>query len=393
MSLFRTTQNLSRPCTLGLDIGRCAIKAVLLEEDDRAIHVKRAWCVPTPPDALDQGVLLKKREVGELLKKIVRQCEVPLRTASVSLPMAQALVRWIDLPRMDEDALEGAARFEARKYLPYPAESAEIVMTPMQGGGDSTSEMMKALLTAIPTEVVTSRAEALEFAGLGIDFVEIESFPLLRTHRELPGPRAGFWRGCSKGFLMLGEESSSMVIVQGGVPVFVRSFNWGSSRLKELIVEMAGCAPEEAGAILERRDAFVDLGGVFAWGEPSVRRFCEGMAGELQRLDREIARLISYYRSLFPERSYEGALGALTLSGGTANLTGLPEYFTQSLQIPTSGGSLKWERFGEVTSSAESVLTSGASYSVAAGLALGALQRLAQTQATDGREYVWRRAG
>ncbi len=381
-----------RPCALGVDIGRCAIKAVFLEEENRAIHLKSAWEIATPPDALEGGVLLKKREVAEILKKIVRGCAHPVQKASVSLPMAQAMVRWIDLPRMEDDALQAASRFEARKYLPYPAETAEIVLTPMRTASPAGAETMRALLTAMPTEAVASRGEALEFSGLGIETVEIEAFPLLRAHRELPGAHAGFWRGHSKGYLLLGEETSSMIIVQGGVPVFVRSFSWGASRLTELIAESAGGSALEAQEIQKRSDAVIADDGVFAWGDSGTRRFCEGIAHELQRLDREIARLISYYRSLFPERSYEGALGELTLSGGMANLCGLPEYFSRSLQIPTAGGSLKWERFGSVSPEAEAVIGSGASFSVAAGLALGTLQRTAESQPDSSREYVWRRA-
>ena len=62
----------------------------------------------------------------------------------------------------------------------------------------------------------------------------------------------------------------------------------------------------------------------------------EAFTPELDRLRREIQRLLNYYRSLFPERSYEGILDKVVLCGGAAGLNGLADISPASLQVEIS---------------------------------------------------------
>lgn len=391
----RAGKSEGRGSALGIDIGQYAVKAILLERMNEGIALRHAARDRMPPDAVQKGVVVARREVATLLRQIVQQSGASVRAASLAVPTEQMLVRWIDLPVMDGEALRAATRFEARKYLPYPVDQAEVAIVPMeQGRGDG--ERMRALLAAAPRDVVRSRAETLEMAGLEVASVELEPIALVRALSAPDGRQGMLWRGQPLAYVHLGGESSGMCVVQDTSLRFVHAISWGCNRLTQTLAAALDRTPEAARAITEQDDAQIDLNGVFSWDEEGERRESDALVPEFDRLYREIQRLLNYYRSLFPERSYEGILDRLVLCGGSADLSGLDRYFSAMFQVEVAVRN-PFQSFASrlLTDSFTMVERHSASFAVAVGLALGDLQtdtlpeRGAQT--SRAREFVWRR--
>ncbi len=350
-----------------------------------------------PQEALQKGVLVEQKAVAAQIKQMVRQCGCDVRTASIAVPIEHLIVRLIDLPAMDDEALRTASRFEARKYLPYSVDKAEVVIIPVGQTVDSEgATRMQALLAAAPRDVVRSRAETLEMAGLEVAGIEIEPLTLMRTFRAESGTQNTIWSGQPSVYVHLGQKSSGMCVVQGTHLRFVHAISWGSSRLTQALASGINCTLEEACRIEESASAAINANGNFSWGEGEERRETGALIPEMERLGREMQRLLNYYRSLFPERSYEGILDRLIISGGRANLKGLPQFFTELFQLDVEVRNpfqslethFSLEGFAAINGRNHS-------FSVAIGLALGDLQRGArasQSQAGRAREYIWRRA-
>lgn len=465
-------QRAGRHRALGIDIGQHAIKAVLLEggaaratandfDLDNTSEAGAAVCgsahVQTPDGAVQKGVVVRPREVAAALRQIMRRLNdgaggaaTPvLSRASLAAPADQAVVRWIDLPGMDADALRAATRFEARKYLSYPVDEAEIEIwaPPAEAAMPLRSDeatAQKMLLVATPKNVLRSRAEALEAAGLEVAGVELEMFALMRAlrHAENADGRGGAagaaataaGRGAwarqragtaeSVAYLQIGAEVSGMCVVRNGRIGFLRVISWGGNRLTDALA--AETAPTPARAVKEGASARLDENGVFSWHDEKAgtRRETGVLLPELDRLGREIQRLLNYYRSLYPENSAEGMLSRLIFCGGTANLHGLPAYFANKLQVevrarspfaflltaPACGAAAarrpakkpslhtgeSWPIGDSATFEAEENAGSKEnSFGVAVGLALGDLATHARERdarrAPHEREYVWRR--
>lgn len=383
--------------TLGLDLGHYAIKAVLLERTAEAIVARYAGYALTPQDALQKGVLVEQRAIAAQIRQMVRQSGYDARAASIAIPIEHLIVRLIDLPAMDDEALRTASRFEARKYLPYPVDKAEVVIFPVGQTVDSEgTTRMQALLAAAPRDVVRSRAETLERAGLEVAGIEIEPLTLMRTFCAEGGTQNTIWSGQPSVYVHLGQKSSGMCVVQGTQLRFVHAISWGSSRLTLALAAGIGCSLEEACEIEESPSAVITANGNFSWGEGEDRRETGALIPEMERLGREMQRLLNYYRSLFPERSYEGILDRLILSGGRANLKGLHHFFTElfQLEVEVRNPFQSFETHFSLDGFA-AINGRNHSFSVAIGLALGDLQRetrTSQSQAGRPREYVWRRS-
>ena len=383
--------------SLGIDLGHHAIKAVLLERTAETIVIRYAGYVLMPAEALQKGVLVEQRAVAAQIRQIVRQCGHNARAASIAIPIEHLVVRLIDLPAMDDEALRAASRFEARKYLPYPVDKAEIVIIPVGQIVDSEgAPRMQALLAAAPRNVVRSRAETLEMAGLEVAGIEIEPLTLMRTFRADSGPQNTVWGGQPSVYVHLGQKSSGMCVVRGTRLLFVHAISWGSSRLTQALAAGIGCSLDEAREIEESPSAVISANGNFSWGDGEDRRETGSLMPEMERLGREMQRLLNYYRSLFPERSYEGILDRLIVSGGRANLKGLSHFFTELFQLEVETRN-PFQSFETHLSLSGYTAISGRnqSFAVAIGLALGDLQRetcASLSQIGRPREYVWRRS-
>ena len=386
-----------QPRTLGIDVGQYAIKAILLERTADTIVAHYAGHALTPPEALVKGILVDQKAVASQIQQMVRQSGIDVRAASIAIPIDQLVVRAIDLPAMDSETLLTATRFEARKYLPYPVDNAEVVIVPLGQTEDRDgTPRMRALLAAAPRDVVRSRAETLEMAGLEVASIEIEPLTLMRAFRADITQQNTVRGGQPFVYVHLGQRSSGMCVVHDTQLRFVHAISWGSSRLTQAIAATIGCTPEEAVEIEESGSAMIAPNGNFLWGEGESRRETGALMPELERLGREMERLLNYYRSLFPERSYEGILDRLIISGGRANLKGLHQFFAQlfRLDVEIRNPFQSIETHLSVNGFA-AINGRNHSFAVAVGLALGDLQRAnqaSQSQMGPTREYVWRRS-
>lgn len=382
------------PYALGLDIGNYAIKAIVLKQTAEGYAVCYAnRILNRESDTVDGTV--DSRDLTARLRPLLKEAGLPLTSASFSLPTEHAQIRWIDLPQMTPDALRAATKFEARKYLPYSVDEAEVQILPMQQSGDQDDGKMRALMIAAPRKLITGRAEALEAAGLEITHTEVETFPLLRAQKPMERAVSVLWGGQPLTHVHLGHQASSMSVAQGVDVRFMRAISWGSSRLSQTLAGALAIGADEARTILEGPSSQLDGMGNLTWTEAGEPRQTDALIGELERLYREIQRLLNYYRSLFPERSYEGILDRIYLSGGAAGLHGLEDYFSRALQFSVTISNpfqlvtlqLSPESFAAVTGQR-------AAFGVAVGLAMGALEMGRYAEARSGqrtREYVWRR--
>lgn len=393
--LFKAAQNSGRHLACGIDIGAHTIKLAVLEQQESGLAFRHVARCPTPADAIHDDVIVKPRLVAARIQQMLRESRLPLRSASFAIPVEQVTVKWISLPRMSRGEMRAAAAFEATKFLTYPVEKADLGIVASEESAGDDSGSVRALLIAAPREVGRSRAETLEMAGLGVAGAELESFAILRTLRDSEGAPGVLWRGQSVAYVQLGHRVSNLCVLQDTDLRFVRGIAWGGERLTQALAVQIGCDAHKAQEIKERADSTIDANGVFHWQEDGKPHQTEAFLPELDRLRREIQRLLNYYRSLFPERSYEGILDKIALCGGAAGLNGLGDYFGRVIQASVSIQN-PLRIVGVQGLPVERLAGAGEprGYEAAIGSALGELQELAgsPTRAASGRpEFVWRR--
>jgi type IV pilus assembly protein PilM len=98
----------------------------------------------------------------------------------------------------------------------------------------------------------------------------------------------------------------------------------------------------------------------------------------LEMIASESQRMLESFVAKYPERRCQGVV----LSGGTAQMMGLAEYYTRMIGLPVSIGN-PWSRIAYDESVRTDIEKMGTSFSVALGLALAGIDALDQPKETS----------
>ena len=385
--------------SLGIDIGSRSVKVLLARQVATRIVIDNAGSFELPSGLVSGGIVVDPKEFGKTLAKYLAPAgagigagagvagEVP--SPVFSIPSSLAVLRWLALPVLPPDELRDAARFKVRRHLPFPVESAYIEASTPEGGDGAS------MVVAVPRAILDSRAEALLHAGLVPVHAELEAQAILRVMERRLSRRSALWRDASLTILDIGGSSTHMYVVQSQRLQFIRGVKFGAGIFHEAVARELGVPIEGTHRLLAGTETRIDTGGrlIIPMGSETA---IVNVEAELEKLTREFTRLMRYFRSLHPERSYAGILDHAVLCGGLVGLTGLDAFLQATLGLriemarPIAGLMTRFsnETFAAVSHRQEAFTT-------AMGLALAGLapRENATKKEDHGREFAWKRAG
>src|SRR5688500_3539981 len=102
---------------VGLDIGSKQIKAVHLERRRQHWSLVNAGIIATPPDSVQDGVILDINKVTEAVRALYKENRIPATDTIAAVSGSHVLVRSIKIPDMNMTTLKRSIRFEAAKHI------------------------------------------------------------------------------------------------------------------------------------------------------------------------------------------------------------------------------------------------------------------------------------
>ena len=335
---------------IGLDIGSAYLKAVQVEPARGRLKVARAAQHKTPADAVRDGIVVDKAAVGDALRQMLKSAGISATGAVTAVSGPTVTVRHIKLPKMPEAALKKSARYEASKYISANVEDSAIEFD-ILGPCPEAEDQMNVMLVAAPREMVESRVAAVEMAGLEAVGVDVESFALQRALVDCNVH--AFGDGGMRALVDMGAAHTEVTILNGTAFALTRSIPIAGDSFTNVFKSHLRCGQEEA----ERHKAAVDLLLLLDGSGPAEdlegARLLQPMLDELLR---EIRRSIHYYQSQLPEGSERAALQEIILSGGTAQMRGIPEYMKARLGTEVTRGNAFSNPFFETHAESEGFL-------------------------------------
>ncbi|MDH4388500.1 MAG: type IV pilus assembly protein PilM [Fimbriimonas sp.] len=377
--------------SMGVDFGTRSTKILMLNQVGARTDIGAAGSFVPPTGSIKNGLIEEPKEFGRNFGRYLRENQVPCPTAVFDIPSNLAVLRWVTLPLMEESEIRDAARFKVRKHLPFPLDSAYVEAATAKIHGDEIS----ALVVATPRNIVDSRSEALLYAGLEPIRAELEAQAILRVVERRLNRRSALWRDASLTIIDLGSSNTHMYVVQNQQLQFIRGVKFGSSMFHTAVREALNLSPEIADTVMHDPRTSLSTKGVLNVPLGDDYGIVD-ISEPLEKLTREVMRLMRYFRSLHPERSYAGILDQAILCGGLVSLPGLADYLQKQLGLriefarPISGMMTRFNRetFASVSHRQEA-------YTIVMGLALGGLSQTTQnrSQQDGGREFNWIRVG
>ncbi len=333
------------------------MKVVQVQRHGDAWKITKAASAPTPPETIKDGVVVAPETLGAALKELLKSAGITATTAHIAAAGGSVFVRPVPFPKMKEDALRKSIRIEASRYVPGSVEESYVEFEIL---GALDENRMNVLIVAAPKDIVQTRIKACEIAGLEVDGVDVEMFALYRSLIETSAKDED---QPTLALIDIGAASTTISIIHDGIFAMTRSIPNGANQLTEALqnyfkLELPDA--ESGKAQLDVRDLLEETG-------PRENPPLRVLQPHLDDLVREIRRSLNYFQSQQAEGADARRIEKLIITGGGAKLTGLADYLTAKLGLPTEAMGLGDNpRFMGLPATDEA----GFEFAVATGLAM-----------------------
>jgi type IV pilus assembly protein PilM len=280
--------------------------------------------------AVPEGIIVKGeiKNEGELVRLIsgwrTEEKEIPAGAFfSVSLPEEKSFLRVIQLPRMKEEEISHAIRWEIEANIPLAFEEMMYdyeIITPT--GTGEQPDHLDVIVTAFPKALVDSYVRVLRGAGLPLAALGLESEAIARA---IVGD---FHDGIPRIIADIGRTRTSLIVCIGGVLMFTTTIELGGQVIENSLAKAFQISQEEALHMkmrigLDRKER---NGAVF-----------EALLPVMAVLGDELGRVVEYYQHHAAHmHGVPDTIASVMLVGGDANLLGIETYLSSALRLPVA---------------------------------------------------------
>ncbi len=342
---------------LGIDTGTSSIKVVEISRwgGGRTLEnygeIKAAALFKESFRTFEKSThLVSSAFVSRAIRAILEEARIKTKAAIFSIPDFSTFFTSFELPPMSEDEIPQAVRYTAPQYTPLPIGETTLDWRIIRGTPGDKKSTLKILLIAVPNDVVAEYQRVAQMAGLELYALEAEVLGIVRSSIKENKKVA-----C---LIDLGVQSTTASIIDKGVLKKSYSFDFSSSQLTHAVSTALSIDETEAEEIKCK------YGIMASDSEKDITKVLQLLIDPLLIEIKNIASEFSQSENKDIEEIY--------LTGGTANLKGLREYFSENLKIkvetPNPFSDLLYPPI-----LAETLKEMGPRFTVAVGTALGGL--------------------
>lgn len=282
--------------------------------------------VPLPPGAAKDSEIFDRDAVVLALRQLWTRAGIRSRNVTLGIGSRRILVREYTTQAMRPDLLAQALPFQVQDLLPVPADQAVLDFYPVAQEADQVT----GLLVAAVSETVEELVATVGRAKLVVDVVDLAPFGLARAVARTAAP------GETIAALHLGDHTSYVVVVQDGVPRFVRIIPVDITTEAVRRRESAGGSEEEQLAMVpEEILETVPAGAAPLSRRAAGRGLTRPAVMSSSAIDTLVARLSSTLR-FYADRSTDAPVTRVVLSGAGSLVEGVSEALAASLPLPVA---------------------------------------------------------
>lgn len=336
------------PEHVGVDFGTHSVKAVELTKisSDRPVLVNLGSQL-TPKGVINSEDESDQKKLAQALKKLYSSSGIKNKNVVMGLPEFSVFTRFLEFPGVKSEELKDAVYFEAKQYIPMPLNEVQLSYVPI--GFNTEKNAPRVLVVAAPRKTIDIYINIALKAGVNLISIETESVAMGRAMYKSSGKK-------NIVILDFGANSTDMSILTEGYLVFSQSIAIGSDSLTQAVINKFNFQYQRAEEF--KRNYGVSEGVLEG-------KIYEVLSPILESIMVEVRRGVEFYKNKTMSISPSDYL----LSGDGALLPGLPEYVSKSLGVNAVLAN-PWKNISVDNKFSDIVAKSGASYSVAIGLAL-----------------------
>ncbi len=250
VSVFRRQKSL-----VGLDLGSSVVKAIELTLEG--------------PEPVVTGFARHEIPPGGSVADAVAACFAGGRFKSkkvvTSVSGQSVVVRYVSMPKMSENELRQAIRFETDKYLPFELDEVQLDLQPLKRAPSSNEssrgkdgDQQAVLLAACKTRAIDERVQLVQGQGLSPVAIDVDVFALANAWELCGLPTEETEAGEPRTAIALvdvGATRTSINVIAGGETCFSREINIGGADMTQAVARAMSIENFEAEAIKRASEA------------------------------------------------------------------------------------------------------------------------------------------
>ncbi len=290
---------------LGLDIGSYSVKAVeLTGTNDNFTVTGVGWERIPSPDLIEDTV-----------HAVLANNNLKTKNVITSVSGRSVIVRHVVMPKMEQEELRQAIRYEADKYIPYDVDDVQLdcqMLGPVAGG-----EQNRVLLVAAKRQLIEDHLAMLKRVGFVPCMIDVDLFAIANAFEACNLRAELAAEGEAVALVDVGASKTSICIQKGASEYFTREVYTAGNAMTDAVAKRFGEEPTVVETMKE------DPGEAMASMKDAMLPVIDDLGGEV-RLS------FDYYESQF-----EQTVSRVYLSGGTIMFPGLIEGMGQALDVET----------------------------------------------------------
>ncbi len=286
--------------SIGLDIGTAQIKAVKIRTLKDQVELCAYAIEPT------------QSNLGELLKRLSGGDSV-VDCVNISVSGQQTVIRYVNFPRMNNNELRQALKFEAQKHIPFSVSDVHLDGYILKD--DLPDNKMLVLIAAAKKDLVGQRLKLVENAGFSSGLVDIDSVALVNAFNyNYPYKERDELNAIA--LLNIGASVSNLDVLAQGCPRLSRDMHIAGNSFTQKIADIFGIEFEKAEQLKINPQ------------EDKANKIKAGVESAIAGLAGEIRTSFDYYES-------QGTLSVskIYLSGGGSEFGDLRSMLSHFLNI------------------------------------------------------------
>ena len=341
---------------LGVDVGTSSIKIVEISRWgggktlENYGEVASTALYKEPVKTFERGsYLLSDFFVSRAVTAILQEAKIKTKEAIFSIPDFSTFCTSMELPPMTEKEIQQAVYYTAPQYIPLSITETTLDWKVVSGTPGDKNSSLKILLIAIPNQVIQGYQKIAQLAGLELYALEAETLAITRA----------LVKDKKKIICLMdiGVQSTTVNIIDKGILKKSYSFGFASNQLTYAVSSALGLGYNEAEE-LKNKQGLTSLNADLT---KTLYLLIDPLLLQIRKISGDF----------YQEENKD--IEEIYLTGGTANLPGLKEYFEEALkkniEIPNCFSDLLYPPILE-----EKIKNMGPSFSVAVGLSLGGLE-------------------
>lgn len=299
---------------VGLDIGSSSVKAVELAKKGNGYELLSLGLDTLSQDTIVDGAIMDAPSVSSAIEKIFRECKIENTRVAAAVSGHAVIVKRITVPAHSQEELEQAIQQEAQRHIRFDLADVNLTYYPLGDLGEGNA--VEVLLLAVKREKMESHANVVALANKTLMVLDIDAFALQNAFEVNYEPSADL----AAALLNIGASSMNINITRGGAPLFTRDVSVGGNQYTDILQKELDLSFEDAEKL--------KMGEKVSTVKPGTEEAHLHSVSELLLL--EVQKTFDFFKQTNPNDH----IGALYLSGGTAQVKGLVDLLKQDFNVP-----------------------------------------------------------